>query len=215
MASAQPDRFATTFLRYWGANMDRFVWQQGYDWPGFGYGPEDRALLVRWGQTVGHSFLIFTLATVVLFLVLASAILAVVWGPILMSDPATASAVVFLAGLGAACIIAITVALPLAMLGAAWLASRFERPFAPTDDEVRAAHRVSRVVLGQIRRVGIIGGILVPIGSLLMLVSATFERVITLLGATIPWIIVGIGVLEGLIRVVPTHGSEPEHGTGQ
>jgi hypothetical protein len=208
MTSSRRVRFATTFLRYWGANMQRYVWDQGYEWPGFGYAPQDRALLVRWGQTVGDTFLIFTLATVVLFLVLASAILAVVWGPILAADPATVSAVVFLAGLGAACVLSITVALPLAMLGAALLASRFERPFAPTDEDVQHGLRVYRIVLGQIRRVGIVGGILVPIGSFLMLFSSTFDKVIGLLGATIPWIIVGIGILEGLIRASPAPGSQ-------
>jgi hypothetical protein len=204
IASSRRVRFATTFLRYWGANMQQFVWEQGYEWPGFGYAAEDRALLVRWGQTVGNSFVVFTLTTVVLFLMLASAILAVVWGPVLMSDPATTPAVLFLAGLGAACILSITVALPLAMLAAASLASRFEQPFAPPDHEIQDGLRVYRVVIGQIRRVGIIGGVMVPIGSFLMLVSATFEWVILMLGTTIPWIIVGIGVLEGLLRMIST-----------
>jgi len=57
-------------------------------------------------------------------------------------------------------------------------------------------------VIGQIRRVGLVGGILVPIGSFLMLVSATFDRVITLLGTVLPWFLIGVLVLEGLSRLV-------------
>jgi hypothetical protein len=204
MIESRRGRFATTFLRYWGANMQAYVWAYGYEWPGFGYADDDRALLVRWGETVGNSFVVFGGATFVFFLVLASAILAVVWGPVLMSDPATTPAIVFLMALGAACILSITVALPLAMLGAAALASRFAPPFSPSSDEVGHGLRVYQTVLRQIRRVGIIGGVLVPIGSFLMLVSATFERVIMMLGAVLPWIAIGIIILEGLIRAIPS-----------
>jgi len=199
--------FATTFLRYWGANMQRFVWALDHEWPGFGYDAEDRALLVRWGGTVGGSFVLFVLGTVIIFIGLASAIVAVVWGPILAADPATTSAIIFFAGLGAACILSITVALPLAMVAAASLASRFAPPFSPPEDEIEHGLRVYRVVLGQIRRVGIIGGILVPIGSLLMLTSVTFERVVSMLATTLPWIALGILVLEGLIRLIPRSGA--------
>jgi len=55
MASSRRVRFATTFLRYWGANMQQYVWAYGYEWPAFGYVVEDRALLVCWGGTVGAS----------------------------------------------------------------------------------------------------------------------------------------------------------------
>ncbi len=199
MPKSRRVRFATTFVRYWGANMRWFVWAYEYEWPGFGYSAEDRALLVRWGATVGNSFIVFSLATFVFFLALAIAILTVVWGPALAADPATTPAVVFLMGLGAACILSITVALPLAMLGAAPLASRF----APPPDEIEHGLCVYRTVLGQIRRIGIVGGVLVPIGSFLMLVSATFERVIQMLGLVLPWIALGIPVLEGLLRTIP------------
>lgn len=200
MESSRRGRFATAFVRYWGANMQQYVWAYGYEWPGFGYGPEDRALLERWAGTVGASFLIFTLTTVVLFMLLACAILAVVLGPVLMSDPATTPAAVFLAALGASCILAITVGMPLSMLGGALLASRFEQPFTPSDEDARDSRRVYRVVIGQIRRVGIIGGILVPIGSFLMLISTTFDRVITLLATVIPWILIGVTIVEVLSR---------------
>jgi hypothetical protein len=203
MTESRRIRFATTFLRYWGANMQSFVWASGYEWPGFGYAADDRTLLVRWGETVGDSFPVFTLATVVSFITLAAAIIGVVLGPVLASDPATVPAVVFLMALGAACVLSITVALPLAMLVSAALASRFAPPFAPPDDEIQHGLGVYRTVIGQIRRVGIIGGILVPIGSFLMLVSAPFERVILMLSSVLPWIVIGAAVLEGLLRMIP------------
>jgi hypothetical protein len=202
MAGSRRVRFATTFLRYWGANMQRYVWDQGHEWPGFEYGAEDKALLERWGKSVGASFVVFMLATVVLFILLAAAILAVVWGPILASDPAFVPAVLFLGALGAACVLSISVAMPLSMLGAALLAGRFEEPLWPDEEEVAHGLRVYRTVLGQIRRVGIIGGVLVPIGSFLMLMSTTFSWVITMLGTTIPWILFGMLILEGLMRMV-------------
>jgi hypothetical protein len=203
MSGSRREAFALAFVRYWGANMQTFVWSMDYEWPGFTYPPEDRALLTRWGATVGSSLTVFVAASVVLFLILASAILAVVWGPVLTADPATTSAITFFVTLGAACVLSISVGFPLAVIGAATIAGRFAPPFEPPAEDVPEALRVYRTVIGQIRRVGLIGGVLVPIGSLLMLVSATFERVVVTLGSTLPWVIVGIAVVESLLRFVP------------
>jgi hypothetical protein len=203
MSGSRREAFALAFVRYWGANMQTFVWSQDYEWPGFTYQPEDRALLARWGATVGSSLTIFVAASVVLFLILASAILAVVWGPVLMAEPATTTAITFFVALGAACVLSISVGFPLTVVGAALIASRFAPPFEPPAHEVPDALRVYRTVIGQIRRVALIGGVLVPISSLLMLVSATFERVVLTLGSILPWVVVGIGVAESLLRFVP------------
>lgn len=207
MVTSRRTRFASTFVRYWGANMQRFVWSLGHEWPGFSYDEEDRALLVRWGATIGGSFLTFTLTTVVLFMLLASAILAVVWGPVLMSDPTTVTAVAFFITLGAACILSITVGMPVSILGGALVASAFAPPFEPPAEDAERSLRVYRTVIGQIRLVGIVGGILIPIGSFLMLISSTFDRVIQTLGVTLPWIALGVIVVEGLLRVVPAPDS--------
>jgi hypothetical protein len=44
-----------------------------------------------------------------------------------------------------------------------------------------------------------------------MLVSTTFDRVITMLGLGLPWIAIGIMVFEGLLRTIPAPSGEGQH----
>jgi hypothetical protein len=146
------ERWLALLVRYWAFNMN-LIHDQGSDWPGFGYTPDEKTQLQSIGRPVpGIEYSVWIALAVVLFLLILT--VAVILG--MNALPPQASAPLFFLELGLDMIIGLSVGFPAAMLPAAALTGRwFKVSDAALPDRAMTAHFFHKLWF-QITRVALV-----------------------------------------------------------
>jgi len=150
------ERWLALLVRYWAFNMN-LIHDQGTNWPGFGYTPDEKSQLQSIGRPVpGIEYLVWIAVTVVLFLLILAVV--VILG--MNTLPPQASAALFFLELGLDMVIGLSVGFPAAMLPAAALTGRwFKVPDAALPDRAMTAHFFQKLWF-QITRVALVAVVL-------------------------------------------------------
>jgi hypothetical protein len=154
------ERWLALLVRYWAFNMT-LIHDQGTNWPGFGYTPEEKTQLQSIARPVpGIEYFVWLALTVIFFMLILSAV--VIAG--MNSLPAQAAAPLFFLQLGLDLIISLSVGFPAAMVPAAALAGRwFKVSDAALPERAATAHYFHKLWF-QITRIALIGVlVLIPL----------------------------------------------------
>jgi hypothetical protein len=154
------ERWLALLVRYWAFNMT-LIHDQGTNWPGFGYTPDEKTQLQSIARPVpGTEYLVWLALTVIFFMLILTVV--VIAGMSFL--PAQAAAPLFFLQLGLDLIICLSVGFPAAMVPAAALTGRwFTVSDAALPDRAATAHYFHKLWF-QITRIALVGVlVLIPL----------------------------------------------------